>query len=167
MGLDLVDNTRDIDKPISVATLEALEQKSNIEHTHSISEIVGLRDQLKMLIERITEMEVKTDMTLINRTLVDQTNKLVRSSLLNYTPTAEDIPGLNTFIESIVDARITALEADTATLAAAIARIQQTKADLRHTHRPIDVDTLQWYLNRVIISPLDIDDGIIGNEPDW
>jgi hypothetical protein len=112
-------------------------------------------------------MEVKTDMSLINRTLVDQTNKLVRSSLLNYTPTAEDVPGLSTFIENIVDARIAALEADTATLATAIARIQQTKADLRHTHRPIDVETLQWYLNRVIISPLDIDDGIIGNEPDW
>jgi hypothetical protein len=167
MGLDLVDNTRDIDKPISVATLKALECKSNVGHTHPVSEIADLEDQLKDLVQRVTEMEEKTDMTLINSTLVAQTNKMVKSALLNYSPAAEDIPGLRELIEKIVDSRISSLESDTATLADNISRLQQTKADLRHTHRPIDVESLQWYLNRVVITPLDIDDGIVGNEPDW
>jgi len=42
IGLDLVDNTPDLNKPISVSMNLALANKSNIGHTHTIQDIVGL-----------------------------------------------------------------------------------------------------------------------------
>ena len=42
MGLGNVDNTSDIDKPISLATQQALELKATLNHTHSLSDFPGL-----------------------------------------------------------------------------------------------------------------------------
>lgn len=44
VGLDKVDNTSDLDKPISKATQEALDKKSDIDHTHNVTDIVDLNE---------------------------------------------------------------------------------------------------------------------------
>ena len=44
IGLANVDNTADLDKPISNATQEALDGKANLEHTHEVGEVSGLQD---------------------------------------------------------------------------------------------------------------------------
>lgn len=46
VGLGNVDNTADQDKPISIATQQALDGKSNRNHQHSYDEIAGLSDVL-------------------------------------------------------------------------------------------------------------------------
>lgn len=53
IGLDKVDNTADLDKPVSNATLEALARKSDTNHTHQISEVEGLTDNLLSLQQAI------------------------------------------------------------------------------------------------------------------
>ena len=42
IGLGNVDNTSDADKPISLATAEALSFKSPVNHTHTVDDIEGL-----------------------------------------------------------------------------------------------------------------------------
>ena len=46
VGLGNVDNTSDLDKPISTATQTALDNKSNVGHTHPISDVVNLQTEL-------------------------------------------------------------------------------------------------------------------------
>lgn len=46
LGIDQVDNTSDLDKPLSTAAQAALNEKSDITHTHTVAGIVGLRDVL-------------------------------------------------------------------------------------------------------------------------
>lgn len=47
LGLDLVDNVPDLDKPVSTATQAALNTKAEKQHTHSTEEILGLDDALE------------------------------------------------------------------------------------------------------------------------
>lgn len=49
VGLDQVDNTSDMDKPVSYAMQEALDEKADLEHIHEIEEINGLQDSLDNL----------------------------------------------------------------------------------------------------------------------
>ena len=46
VGLDKVDNTADLDKPISTATQAALDGKAAASHTHSIANVTGLQAAL-------------------------------------------------------------------------------------------------------------------------
>ncbi|WP_311056509.1 phage tail fiber protein [Pseudomonas aeruginosa] len=46
LGMGNVDNTSDLDKPISTATQQALNGKANSSHTHSISQVSGLQTAL-------------------------------------------------------------------------------------------------------------------------
>ncbi len=44
VGLANVDDTSDLDKPISYATQEALDEKADVEHIHEVGEVDGLQD---------------------------------------------------------------------------------------------------------------------------
>lgn len=46
LGLDQVDNTSDLDKPISTATQTALNNKADKTHTHAIADVTGLQSAL-------------------------------------------------------------------------------------------------------------------------
>lgn len=46
VGLENVDNTSDKNKPISDAVLQALQNKADLEHFHSVRDIHGLSEQL-------------------------------------------------------------------------------------------------------------------------
>ncbi|WP_423373199.1 tail fiber domain-containing protein [Stenotrophomonas maltophilia] len=46
VGLGNVDNTADLDKPISTATQTALDGKANTSHTHAVSDVTGLQSAL-------------------------------------------------------------------------------------------------------------------------
>ncbi|WP_130906906.1 phage tail fiber protein [Pseudomonas sp. Sample_16] len=46
LGLGQVDNTRDLDKPVSTATQQALAGKADSGHTHAISQVNGLQTAL-------------------------------------------------------------------------------------------------------------------------
>lgn len=60
VGLGNVDNTADLDKPISNATQEALDEKANLEHTHEVGEVNGLQDL-------VDELQVNIDTHVENK----------------------------------------------------------------------------------------------------
>lgn len=62
IGLDQVDNTPDLDKPISRAVDEALQGKADLEHAHEIGEIDSLQDLLDGL-----QSDIDTNATNINK----------------------------------------------------------------------------------------------------
>lgn len=56
LGLDQVDNTSDMDKPISNATMGALEGKADISHTHEVSDIEGLKEFVDDILDSTLEI---------------------------------------------------------------------------------------------------------------
>ena len=60
VGLANVDNTADLDKPISNATQEALDVKADLEHTHEVGEVNGLQDL-------VDELQVNIDTHVENK----------------------------------------------------------------------------------------------------
>jgi hypothetical protein len=55
LGLDQVDNTPDLNKPISRAVQQALALKADLEHTHALNEIIGLLDALAQKADKVHE----------------------------------------------------------------------------------------------------------------
>lgn len=58
VGLGNVDNTSDLDKPISNATQKALDQKANINHTHTMTDISDLESSpiIKDFVDNLAEL---------------------------------------------------------------------------------------------------------------
>lgn len=61
IGLDKVDNTPDLEKPISEATALALAQKANKTHQHQTEEIEGLSLVLTEIQNDIVELKTSVD----------------------------------------------------------------------------------------------------------
>ncbi|MGI9211249.1 MAG: hypothetical protein ACR2HF_02150 [Methylococcaceae bacterium] len=61
LGLDHVDNTADLDKPLSLAVMQALNNKADHIHRHSVADIDGLADALQQ----------KADISTVNQTIQD------------------------------------------------------------------------------------------------
>lgn len=57
IGLGNVDNTSDLDKPLSTATQLALTKKADVGHQHLVEDVVGLTDLLNELTGRIENLE--------------------------------------------------------------------------------------------------------------
>jgi len=55
LGLDEVDNTSDLEKPISDATRDALRGKASVTHQHEITDVEGLAELLNFLEQKIEE----------------------------------------------------------------------------------------------------------------
>ena len=49
LNINNVDNTRDLDKPVSTATQAALSLKADKNHTHAINDVIGLQSALDAL----------------------------------------------------------------------------------------------------------------------
>ena len=99
IGLGKVDNTADIDKPVSTAAQQALDKKSDLNHTHTTGEVNGLSDAL------LTKAS-KTDVNALS----------VRVSAL-------ETDGIDT---SAIEARISEVEANVTINKDSILTIQET-----------------------------------------
>ena len=60
LNLDKVDNTPDRQKPISIATAQALLLKAHVEHGHAIDSIIGLENRLTTIEQSIEDLEKPT-----------------------------------------------------------------------------------------------------------
>lgn len=87
LGLDHVDNTADIDKPVSNAVAQALSQKAPAQHTHAISSITGLQTTIE---------GIHQDVANANRDLADKTD-------VGHKHAIDDVTGLTTALASKVD----------------------------------------------------------------
>lgn len=73
LGLDQVDNTSDLDKPLSTAVIQALNNKAAAIHRHSVADIDGLSELL----------QAKADVATVNQTIQDLVANLATKNDLN------------------------------------------------------------------------------------
>ena len=156
IGLGNVDNTSDNDKPLSIAAIEALANKADVDHTHEISNITGLE-------EKLLEKAEATHEHTINQ-VAGLEEALEARSHVGHTHTGEDVEGWDTKADAIhthTTTDITDLldvvdnEIDTK-IGEATIRLDQvdtlietlsSKAESVHTHTSSDITDLQALLD--------------------
>jgi len=176
LQIDKVNNTSDIDKPLSTAIINALKEKAPQIHEHETSSITGLEVILTDLSGRISLFENEVDLEKIRSYLNAEVNKLIETlDLTNHSHTADQIVNLEDFIKERFADQV--LKQVTEVVTPALNRMEEIEldltnlkeqlknfADVKHRHVIDEVDGLEYFTKRAIIAPLDTDDGITGND---
>lgn len=194
-GLSNVDNTSDLDKPISNATATALMGKSDVDHHHVIAEIDGLSDVIaeKADINHQHEMTdvVGLDTALAGKADTGHTHTLVslpevgqaltQKADVNHTHDIANVNGLQDNLDSL-QSQINNIEAGTPTnidqaiqdssalaqmlaLKADIAQLD-TKADVMHSHDATEIGNLIPFITEVVVGGVSGQGGLLGNKAD-
>lgn len=95
LGLDQVDNTSDLDKPLSRAVIEALNNKAAAIHRHTVADVDGLTEKLAE----------KADVTAVNQTIQD---------LLTMLASKNDLSSLQSSIQTALAEYATLVNLQTA-----------------------------------------------------
>ncbi len=95
LQLDQVNNTSDINKPISVPTSRALLLKAEKVHTHAFSDIPGLVDELALFFSKNEQIPLSNLQSVLNA-LADYADKLHQHSI-------QDIQGLELALANKAD----------------------------------------------------------------
>lgn len=106
VGLGNVDNTADVNKPVSTAQQEALDGKANTVHTHAISQVTGLQTAL--------DAKAGTVHTHVINDVTGLQTALNNKAPLNHTHVIADTTGL----QAALDAKDVAMAALASNLAA-------------------------------------------------
>lgn len=112
LGLDNVDNTPDILKPISTDTQIALDSKAARIHTHTVNDIVGINDAIGGL-----QIQINDKANLI------------------HTHAITDVTGLETELDTIK----TKIDADIFSLSENLTEDINGKSDIGHVHAASEV----------------------------
>jgi len=130
LGLDRVDNTADLDKPISNRVRMALDNKANLNHQHTVSDIIDIGDVLDLKANVVHRHNV-TDID----GLADLINSL---NLGTHTHQIVDITGLTDALLNKADMFHIHSMNDITNLIETLSQ----KANLNHTHSVPDVEGL-------------------------
>jgi hypothetical protein len=167
LNLDKVDNTSDLDKPLSLVMVQSLEHKANTTHTHVMSDVEGLPIALSTLDERLITIEEDTDLDLIRRTIQDTISALFKTEMKNYMPDLKDIPNSTSYINELIGLQLTPLLDRLGNIENLLGSLNATYAQKEHTHQDMDVIGLVNFMDRAATVIQDEDDGIIGNDVSW
>jgi hypothetical protein len=118
IGLPNVNNTSDLEKPISVATQTALDGKADTVHTHNLTQIAGLNAALSLKADT-GHTHSTADVTGLDAALSGKADSVHSHQLA-------DVAGLTGILSG---------KADTATVTAQLL----TKTDVGHTHAATDI----------------------------
>lgn len=95
IGLDLVDNTSDKNKPVSDATQRELDRKALVNHTHTISSVVGLAERFAEFFTKNDQIPL-TNLTSVVEALLGKANSV-------HTHAVSDVAGLSQTLNAKAD----------------------------------------------------------------
>lgn len=177
LAINNIDNTSDKDKPLSDAMKSAISSLANKTHTHEIQDINGLVFALKGITDRLTFIEQAVSIDNIKANIdAAVAAAIAAADFNNHTQDYTTIIGLETYVgnaihtanEGMLNTVNTLVNDKVAPVIEEMAVLTQSvvnKADIAHEHQISDVIQLQWYIDRITISPLDLDNGIA--EDNW
>lgn len=129
VGLGRVDNTADLEKPVSLAQQQALDKKAEAIHTHAIADVKDLQSALDSKADAST-VATKQDLVNIETEVSGKANAVHSHSIA-------DVAGLTTQLDA-VSTRFGEVTAE----ANALGQKVDTKADIIHQHVIADVSGL-------------------------
>lgn len=177
LGVANVDNTRDLDKPLSTAMKDAIAQLANKVHSHKVEDVDGLITRLTQLSDRIVFLENSVDVNVIKANIeIAIREALAQTNFNNHTQHYDTIIGLEELISNSIATALESVETTVNELMSVkiieleeeVNKLKQSVSQLpvnQHRHVISDVEGLQWYLERMVLAPLDPDNGVI--EDNW
>lgn len=161
LGLGNVDNTHDLDKPISTAVQAALtslaEQlvaKANELHSHAVGDITNLQSALDAINTALGTKLTATDLTALEVAIAAIPTQLAAKADVQHSHDISNVSGLQIVLDGKADVTALAAKADATALAG--------KADITHGHAVGDVTGLQDALNTLTASAAAQDTAISG-----
>lgn len=179
LGLGNVDNTSDLDKPVSTATLSALNDKANQVHNHAISDVEGLTD---VLLHKASDTHVHSvgQIDGLDAVLLAKANQVHSHTLQELPEVGQALTGkadLNHVHEIAnvtgLDSRLTNIETTVANLSGGNVDIEQAiavsptlaemlslkasveqldaKAEINHIHHASEIDGLSGAITDVVL----------------
>ncbi len=131
ISLENVDNTSDVNKPVSSATQTALNAKASTVHTHTVSQISDSTAIGQTIVTAADAAAVKTSLSLTKTDVglgnVDNTSDATKNAA-SVTLTNKTISGANNTLSNIAQSSVTNLTSDLSGKAATV-----------HTHTATDV----------------------------
>lgn len=161
LGLDKVDNTSDLEKPISQTTQAALDGKANTQHGHAISEVNGLSTALDGK-AAIQHNHAITEVTGLQDALDGKANTAHGHQI-------GDVTGLQNALDGKSNTGHGHSMSDVNGLNSALANINtslQQKAPLTHHHGTNEVDGLSAYVDQKIADAVGFAEVVFQN-PEW
>lgn len=138
IGLDQVDNTSDINKPISTATQGALNGKSGINHTHTAAQLPEIQDALDTKADLLHQHGID-DVTDLQTALDAKADTLHGHAI-------GDVAGLQTELNNKASTLHQHNMSDVTGLASALA----SKADTVHNHSASEIADLDQHIADVL-----------------
>lgn len=147
VGLGAVDNTADIDKPVSRETQSKLNEKAPLNHSHAIGNVTGLTNALSEKAEAVHDHEISE---------VDGLGlALAGKAPTNHQHALADVAGLTDELGKKSAVGHTHAITEVAGLADELLSLEgevSGKAEALHTHSYIDVTGLKAYIEEVSAS---------------
>lgn len=125
VGLSNVNNTADLDKPISTSMASALNSKANSTHSHGLSDVAGLANELNSKANTSHGHDI-SDVANLATSLASKANT-------NHTHVPDDIPGISEAIDTKVAELVPQL------ITAVVGTELANKANTVHTHTVADI----------------------------
>lgn len=158
LGLGSVDNTRDLDKPVSTAAQElfdaitlALNNKAGTAHSHDISDVTDLAVTLENLTTALASKLSASDISTLETTVTTLAQNLANKADTSHNHTIADVTDLQTTLDALATANTTqdqaiASKADSTAVTQALA----DKANAAHDHVANDITDLAAFLATLI-----------------
>lgn len=138
VGLDNVDNTADLFKPISNAVQGALNGKANTVHTHELSQVNGLPAALSSKAE-IDHNHAVSEITDLQITLDTKSD-------INHQHSLSDLPDVQTALNN----KAAAAHGHNANDITGLSNLLAAKADVVHNHNAADIPDLEVTVETII-----------------
>lgn len=145
LGLDQVDNTSDMNKPISTATHAALMSKSDVGHQHSIQEVEGLQDELDNKASLVHDHDIGQIVGLSD--LLDQFTVQVNDVVAQLGVLALDLDNKASIDHSHELSHVLGLQDALQALQDQITDIEDRPSDNNHNHSVSQITGLSQLLN--------------------
>jgi len=142
LGMEFVQNTTDLDKPISNLTAQALQSKANATHNHAIADVTGLTaalDQLAVNIVNLgdnTQLDIQQVIDSVSQQVTAINTALSNKAASTHNHSIGEVTGLADALLTKADA--TAVNQQLQVFDQAI----QGKAATNHTHNASEINGL-------------------------
>jgi hypothetical protein len=155
LGLELVNNTSDVDKPVSTAVQAALAGKSNMGHTHAMADVPGLvqyiTDQLTILASTLSAAGHAHQLTEIVGLIDALAGK---ASVIDLNNLATVVSNINTALASKAPLVHTHSPSNITGLDLYVASQITGKADVTHTHAAGEISGLTVFVQALITNAI-------------
>jgi Phage tail repeat like len=153
LGLDRVNNTSDLEKPISLLVSTALGGKAPVVHTHSVSDVTGLTAYITSELDRLASTLATANHTHQISDIIDLVNSLSnKASVADLNTLASTISNINAALMGKANSSHIHEVTDINNLLPTIDSRITNKSNVGHTHDATTITGLTSFIQNILVN---------------